>query len=148
MKSMYCAYKNGNLISVSQSPTRNNFFAPPYLTPPYLLPLYYAPLPWRYKIWETLQRGKQKNRFLTFLWTWDLANVICPRYYLDITVRQIWYINSMKLLLLSVYKFIFASALICLPLSFLIQYVEKIWTQIFFCIIKIQIRQPNSSYVK
>ena len=147
MKSMSCAYKNGNLISVSQSPPCNKFFAPPYLpplsAPPLLCPpamkMQYLGNPAKGKtekqilnISLNLRFGKcnmsqilfryysQANLIYKFNETTILKKFVQPHY----ISKQIE--SSLLLTLLSVYKFIFASALICLPLSFLIQYVEKI----------------------
>ena len=147
MKSMSCAYKNGNLISVSQSPPRNKFFAPPYL-PPYLLPPLLCPPAMKMQYLGNPAKGKTEKQILNISLNLRFGKCnmsqILFRYYSQANLIykfnettilkkfvQPHYISkqiesSLLLTLLSVYKFIFASALICLPLSFLIQYVEKI----------------------
>ena len=149
MKSMCCAYKNGNLISVSQSPPPQQIFCPsipappPLSAPPLLCPpamkMQYLGNPAKGKtekqilnISLNLRFGKCNMSQILFRY-YSQANLIYKFNETTILKKfvQAHYISkqiesSLLLTLLSVYKFIFASALICLPLSFLIQYVEKI----------------------
>ena len=63
MKSMSCAYKNGNLISVSQSPPRNKFFAPPYL-PPLSAPPLLCPPAMKMQYLGNPAKGKTEKQIL------------------------------------------------------------------------------------